>query len=126
HLCETTADHVEFANGVFTAPGVSSREIAWPEITGLAYVAKSLPLGVEPGLEASSFFEPSNFTFPFGTHICAVDIDRETGHVSIKKYVGVDDCGPQINPLLVEGQAQGRIAPSLGHASCAQPGDERL
>jgi len=114
HLFETTADHVEFANGVFTAPGVSSREIAWPEITGLAYVAKSLPLGVEPGLEASSFFEPSNFTFPFGTHICAVDIDRETGHVSITKYVAVDDCGPQINPLLVEGQVQGGIAHSLG------------
>jgi aerobic carbon-monoxide dehydrogenase large subunit len=114
HLFETTADHVEFANGVFTAPGVSSREIAWPEITGLAYVAKSLPLNVEPGLEASSFFEPSNFTFPFGTHICAVDIDRETGHVSITKYVAVDDCGPQINPLLVEGQVQGGIAHSLG------------
>ena len=114
HLFETTADHVEFAHGVFTAPGVSSREIAWPEITGLAYVAKSLPLGVEPGLEASSFFEPSNFTFPFGTHICAVDIDRETGHVSITKYVAVDDCGPQINPLLVEGQVQGGIAHSLG------------
>src|SRR5204863_309509 len=77
HLFETTADHVECANGKFTAPGVSNREIAWPEIAVAAYVAKSLPPGVEPGLEASSFFEPGNFTYPFGAHICAVDVDRE-------------------------------------------------
>src|SRR5438093_8446686 len=114
HLFETTADHVEFANGTFTSPGVTNREIPWAELAGAAYVAKSLPAGLEPGLEASSFFEPSNFTFPFGTHICAVDIDRETGHVSFTKYVAVDDCGPQINPLLVEGQVQGGIAHSLG------------
>ena len=114
HLFETTADHVEFAAGKFTAPGVSNREIAWPEIAGAAYVAKSLPLGVEPGLEASSFFEPGNFTYPFGAHICAVDVDRETGQVAINKYVAVDDCGPQVNPLLVEGQVQGGIAHSLG------------
>src|SRR5438552_13691134 len=114
HLFETTTDHVELANGRFTAPGVSNREIAWPDIAGAAYVANSPPRGVEPGLEASSFFEPGNFTFPFGTHICAVDIDRETGQVTIKRYATVDDCGPQINPLLVEGQVQGGIAHSLG------------
>ena len=84
---------------------------AIPTLTGLA---KNLPPGFEPGLEASSFFEPSNFTFPFGTHICAVDVDRDTGAVAIKKYVAVDDCGPQINPLLVEGQVQGGIAHSIG------------
>jgi carbon-monoxide dehydrogenase large subunit len=116
HLFETTADHVEFANGIFRAPGVTNREIAWPELAGAAYVAKSLPSGFEPGLEASSFFEPTNFTFPFGTHICAVDVDRDTGQVAIKKYVAVDDCGPQINPLLVEGQVQGGIAHSIGQA----------
>ena len=114
HLFETTADHVEFADGTFTAPGVTNRRIAWPELSAAAYVAKSLPANFEPGLEASSFFEPSNFTFPFGTHICAVDVDRETGQVAIRKYVAVDDCGPQINPLLVEGQVQGGIAHSLG------------
>jgi aerobic carbon-monoxide dehydrogenase large subunit len=116
HLLETTADHVEFEKGIFSAPGVSTREIAWPELTAGAYVAKNLPSGVEPGLEASSFFEPQNFTFPFGTHICAVDIDRDTGQVTITKYVAVDDCGPQINPLLVEGQVQGGIAQALGQA----------
>jgi len=114
HLLETTADHVEFANGTFSSPGVTNREIPWAELAGAAYVAKSLPAGLEPGLEASSFFEPSNFTFPFGTHICAVDVDRDTGHVAIKKYIAVDDCGPQINPLLVEGQVQGGIAHSIG------------
>jgi carbon-monoxide dehydrogenase large subunit len=114
HMLETTADHVELANGVFSSPGVTSREIPWAELSGAAYVAKSLPAGFEPGLEASSFFEPSNFTFPFGTHICAVDVDRDTGHVKITKYVAVDDCGPMINPLLVEGQVQGGIAHSIG------------
>ncbi|OLC41561.1 MAG: carbon monoxide dehydrogenase [Acidobacteria bacterium 13_1_40CM_65_14] len=114
HLLETTADHVEFANGTFSSPGVTNREIPWAELAGAAYIAKSLPAGFEPGLEASSFFEPSNFTFPFGTHICAVDVDRDTGHVAIKKYIAVDDCGPQINPLLVEGQVQGGIAHSIG------------
>lgn len=116
HLFETTADHVEFSDGAFRAPGVTNREIPWSELAGAAYVAKSLPANFEPGLEASSFFEPSNFTFPFGTHICAVEIDRDTGHIAFKKYVAVDDCGPQINPLLVEGQVQGGIAQSIGQA----------
>jgi carbon-monoxide dehydrogenase large subunit len=114
HLFETTADHVVFQNGTFRAPGVTNREIGWPELAGEAYVAKNLPAGLEPGLEASSFYEPQNFTFPFGTHIVAVDIDRDTGHVAITKYVAVDDCGPQINPLIVEGQVQGGIAHSIG------------
>jgi aerobic carbon-monoxide dehydrogenase large subunit len=71
---------------------------------------------LEPGLEASSFFEPSNCTFPFGTHIVAVEVDRDTGQVNILKYVAVDDCGKQVNPLLVEGQVQGGITQSLGTA----------
>jgi len=114
HLLETTSDHVDFENGTFSSPGVTSRQIGWAELAGEAYVAKNLPPGLEPGLEASSFFEPENFTFPFGTHIVAVDVDRETGQVTITKYVAVDDCGPQINPLIVEGQIQGGIAHSIG------------
>jgi aerobic carbon-monoxide dehydrogenase large subunit len=114
HLFETTTDYVEFSGGKFRAPGISNREIGWAELGGEAYIAKNLPAGFEPGLEASAFFEPSNFTFPFGTHICVVEVDRDTGDVAIKKYVAVDDCGPQINPLLVEGQVQGGIAHSLG------------
>jgi carbon-monoxide dehydrogenase large subunit len=114
HLLETTSDHVDFENGTFSSPGVTSRQIGWPELAAEAYVAKNLPAGLEPGLEASSFFEPQNFTFPFGTHIVAVDVDRDTGQVKITKYVAVDDCGPQINPLIVEGQVQGGIAHSIG------------
>src|SRR6185437_15816860 len=71
--------------------------------------SKTLPPGVEPGLEATTFFEPTNFTFPFGTHICVVEIDRDTGDVKLKKYVAVDDCGNVINPLLVDGQVHGGI-----------------
>jgi aerobic carbon-monoxide dehydrogenase large subunit len=116
HLFETLEEYVVFEHGRFTAPGVSTREIPWTELAAEAYIAKNLPAGVEPGLEASSFFEPENFTFPFGTHICAVEIDRDTGEVGIRKYVAVDDCGNQINPLLVEGQVQGGIAHSIGQA----------
>jgi carbon-monoxide dehydrogenase large subunit len=116
HLFETTEDYVEFDRGVFRAPGISTREIAWAELAGEAYVAKNLPAGFEPGLEASSFYEPENFTFPFGTHICAVDVDQDTGQVVIRKYVAVDDCGVQVNPLIVEGQLQGGIAHSIGQA----------
>ena len=114
HLFETTVDHVVFEKGTFTSPGVTNRVITWPELAGEFYVAKNLPADLEPGLEASSFFEPQNFTFPFGTHIAVVDVDRDTGQVTITKYVAVDDCGPQINPLIVEGQVQGGIAHSIG------------
>jgi len=116
HLLEAKPEQVEFSDGVFSLTGGVGKRLTWPELAGEAYVAKNLPVGFEPGLEASAFFEPQNFTFPFGTHICAVDIDRDTGKVSIVKYVAVDDCGNQINPLLVEGQVQGGIAHSIGQA----------
>jgi carbon-monoxide dehydrogenase large subunit len=113
HLLETTVDQVTFNQGRFSTRG-KDKSLGWIELAGEAYVAKNLPAGLEPGLEASSFFEPTNFTFPFGTHIVAVEVDRDTGGVSIKKYIAVDDCGPQINPLIVEGQVQGGIAHSIG------------
>jgi carbon-monoxide dehydrogenase large subunit len=115
HLLGAPADRVVFANGRFSAPGVE-QQLGWGELAGAAYVAKSLPAGLEPGLEASSFYEPSNFTYPFGTHIAAVEVDRDTGAVSIKQYIAVDDCGTPINPLLIEGQVQGGIAQSIGQA----------
>jgi carbon-monoxide dehydrogenase large subunit len=113
HLLEAPVEDVQFSAGRFTVKG-NDRVLAWKELASEAYVAKNLPKGFEPGLEASSFFEPENFTFPFGTHIVAVEVDRESGAVAIQKYVAVDDCGPQINPLLVEGQVQGGIAQALG------------
>lgn len=114
HLLQAPADTIEFANGKFSTKANRDKQLGWGDLTGEAYIAKNLPAGFEPGLEASAFYEPENFTFPFGTHIAAVEVDRDTGQISIKKYVAVDDCGPQINPLLVEGQVQGGIAHSIG------------
>jgi carbon-monoxide dehydrogenase large subunit len=81
-----------------------------------AHLATNLPKRMEPGLSATSVFEPANFTFPFGTHICVVEVDPKSGEVAVKKYIAVDDCGKVINPLLVDGQIQGGIAQGLGQA----------
>ncbi|OFW01271.1 MAG: carbon monoxide dehydrogenase [Acidobacteria bacterium RIFCSPLOWO2_02_FULL_68_18] len=116
HLLGARPEQVEFQEGRFSLKGGAGRDLGWTDLAAEAYVAKNLPAGFEPGLEASAFFEPENFTFPFGTHICAVDLDRETGKVTIVKYVAVDDCGNQMNPLLIEGQLQGGIAQSIGQA----------
>ncbi len=86
------------------------------EIALAAHVAKEIPPDTEPGLSATYFFEPKNFTFPFGTHICVVEIDKETGETKIVRYIAVDDCGKVINPLLVDGQVHGGIVQSIGQA----------
>ncbi len=114
HLLNVPAKRIMFRAGRFHVQGKPSQSLGWKEIAAAAYVAKKLPRDFEPGLEASSFFEPKNYTFPFGTHLAAVEVERETGEVRILKYVAVDDCGNQINPLLVEGQVHGGIAQSLG------------
>ena len=115
-LLKSTPKEIEFKDGKFFVNGDGKNALGWGQLASEAYIAKNLPPGFEPGLEASSFFEPPNCTFPFGTHIVAVDVDRETGQVNILKYIAVDDCGKQVNPLLVEGQVQGGIAQSLGAA----------
>ena len=94
----------------------SKKSMPFGEAVSMAYVAKTLPPNVDPGLEATTFFEPSNFTFPFGAHVCVVEVDRDTGDVRLLKYVAVDDCGNVINPLLVEGQVQGGIVQAFGQA----------
>jgi carbon-monoxide dehydrogenase large subunit len=86
------------------------------EIALAAHLAKELPPDTEPGLSATYFFEPKNFTFPFGTHIAVVEIDRETGDIKFLRYIAVDDCGRVINPMLVEGQIHGGIVQSIGQA----------
>ena len=86
------------------------------EIALAAHVAKEIPPDTEPGLSATYFFEPKNFTFPFGTHICVVEIDKDTGETKIIKYVAVDDCGKVVNPVLVDGQVHGGIVQSIGQA----------
>ena len=114
HLLKTKEKNVAFKGGKFFARGKPKNALTLAQLAAESYVAKNIPKNFEPGLEASSFFEPPNCTYPFGTHIVAVEIDRDTGEVQIVKYVAVDDCGPQVNPLLVEGQVQGGIAHSLG------------
>ncbi len=86
------------------------------EIALAAHIAKEIPPDTEPGLSATYFFEPKNFTFPFGTHVCVVEIDKDTGETKIIKYVAVDDCGKVINPLLVDGQVHGGIVQAIGQA----------
>jgi len=99
---------------IFSKAGKKS--INFGEAVAAAYVAKTLPPGVEPGLEATTFFEPSNFTYPFGAHVCAVEVDGETGDVRLEKYVAVDDCGNVLNPMLVDGQVVGGIVQAVGQA----------
>jgi aerobic carbon-monoxide dehydrogenase large subunit len=91
-------------------------KITIQEIALAAHVAKEIPPDTEPGLSATYFFEPKNFTFPFGTHVCVVEIDKDTGETKIVRYIAVDDCGKVINPLLVDGQVHGGIVQSIGQA----------
>jgi carbon-monoxide dehydrogenase large subunit len=92
------------------------KSLTLQDVALAAHLAKELPPDMEPGLSATYFFEPKNFTFPFGTHIAVVEIDRETGDIKFQRYVAVDDCGRVINPMLVDGQVQGGIVQSIGQA----------
>ncbi len=144
HLLKADASSVVFAGGCYSCvPAPATTEASEPavpvgeapagalpeqpdtegkssltiqEIALAAHIAKDLPPDTEPGLSATYFFEPKNFTFPFGTHICVVEIDRETGDIKFLRYVAVDDCGKVINPMLVDGQVQGGIVQSIGQA----------
>ena len=116
NVLECSAEDLEFEDGKFSVKGVPDKGITIQEVALQAHVATKLPAGMEPGLQATSVFEPSNFTFPFGTHICVVEVDTHSGEIEIKKYVAVDDCGKVINPMIVDGQVQGGIAQGLGQA----------
>jgi carbon-monoxide dehydrogenase large subunit len=116
HLLSVSKKEVQFENGKFVLKGDPSKSISLQELALASYTAKNLPSNFEPGLSAIYFFEPKNFTFPFGAHICIVEVDKDTGEIKILKYVAVDDCGKVINPLLVDGQIQGGIAQGLGQA----------
>ncbi len=103
--------------GALPEPQANGRSsVTLQDIALAAHLAKELPPDMEPGLSATYFFEPKNFTFPFGTHICVVEIDKETGETEFLKYVAVDDCGKVINPMLVDGQVHGGIVQAIGQA----------
>lgn len=107
--------NVTMAQGQCTCTA-SGKSVTVAEIAGAAYRAVKLPPGVDPGLVATRFWEPPNFAYPFGAHIAVTDIDKETGEVSIRRYVAVDDCGNIINPLLVAGQVHGGVAQGIGQS----------
>src|SRR5580704_13441935 len=109
------SDDVTFAGGRVTDNKTGNSK-SIQEIAGATYRAMKLPPNTEPGLMATHFWEPPNFTFPFGAHIVVTDIDRETGAVSIRRYIAIDDCGNILNPLIVDGQVHGGVAQGLGQA----------
>jgi carbon-monoxide dehydrogenase large subunit len=115
HLLKTDASFT-LESGRVVSKADASKALSFFDLAQSAYHAKSIPSGFEPGLEATAFFEPSNYTFPFGAHIAVVEVDPETGEVQFRRYVGVDDCGRIINPLTVHGQVHGGIAQGLGQA----------
>jgi len=116
HLMEASEDDIVFEGGKLYPKGVPDKAKTFQEIALAAHFAADLPSGVEPVLDATTFYNPENFTWPFGTHCAVVEVDRETGNVRLLRYIGVDDCGNVINPLLVEGQVHGGIVQGLGQA----------
>ena len=113
---EADANDIDFEDGRVFVRGAPEKSAGFADIAMMAYSAIALPEDTDPGLEETHFFEPSNFTFPFGTHIVLVEVDPETGDVEILRYVAVDDVGNMINPLLVHGQIHGGIAQGTGQA----------
>jgi carbon-monoxide dehydrogenase large subunit len=116
HQLEAAEDDVEFKGGAFSVKGSPDRNMPLAAVAFEAFTAHNLPDGMEPNLEASSHFDPTNFTFPFGTHLAVVEVDTETGGVRLARYIAVDDCGRQINPLIVEGQIHGGIVQGAAQA----------
>jgi carbon-monoxide dehydrogenase large subunit len=116
HLLEAAVEDMDYGDGKFFVKGSPDRHKTIQDIALMAHVAWNLPQGMEAGLEASSFYDPPNFTYPFGAHVAVVEVERETGHVQLKRYVAVDDCGPQINPVIVEGQVHGGVVQGIGQA----------
>jgi carbon-monoxide dehydrogenase large subunit len=116
HLLEAAVEDMDYADGKFFVKGSPDRYKTIQDIALMANVAWNLPQGMEAGLEASSFYDPPNFTYPFGAHVAVVEVDRDTGQVRLQRYVAVDDCGPQINPVIVEGQVHGGVVQGIGQA----------
>jgi aerobic carbon-monoxide dehydrogenase large subunit len=116
HLLEADESDLEYEEGAFRVKGAPDRTKAFGELALAAFLAHNYPAGLEPGLEATSFFDPSNFTWPFGTHICVTEVDPDTGRVDIVRYLCVDDCGRVINPMIAEGQVHGGVAQGIAQA----------
>jgi carbon-monoxide dehydrogenase large subunit len=114
HLLEASEQDLEWEPGKFFVKGAPSKSKTIQEIAFAAYT--NLPPGMEAGLEAVHYYDPPNLTFPFGTYICVVDIDKGTGEIKVRRFIAVDDCGNIINPMIVEGQIHGGLTEGLGIA----------
>ncbi|MCH7859156.1 MAG: molybdopterin-dependent oxidoreductase, partial [Candidatus Marinimicrobia bacterium] len=114
HLLEVSEDDLEWEPGKFSVKGVPDKVSTIQDIAFAAYT--NHPQGMEAGLEAVSYYDPPNLTFPFGSYICVVDIDRGTGEVKIRRFMAVDDCGNIINPMIVEGQIHGGLTMGMAPA----------
>ena len=116
HLLEASADDLIILADKIHVKGSPEASITLAKIAEAANSAKDLPAGLEPGLEETSFFDPPNYVYPFGTAIAVVEVDTLTGEVALQRFVSVDDCGPVISPVLAEGQIHGAVAQGLGQA----------
>ncbi|MBI4505987.1 MAG: xanthine dehydrogenase family protein [Chloroflexi bacterium] len=116
HLLEASEDDVVFEAPQYKVKGVPDKAVTFQDVALEAYWPRRIPMELEPGLEANAFFNPSNFTFPAGTHVAVVEVDAETGDVAMRSYVAVDDVGRVINPMIVDGQVHGGIAQGAAQA----------
>ena len=115
HKLEAAETDLEYASGTYSVAG-TDKSMTMAEVAFTAYVPHDYPEGVEPGLDENGFYDPANFTFPAGTHVCEVEIDPDTGKVEIVNWSAVDDFGRIINPMIVEGQVHGGVAHGVGQA----------
>ncbi|MFC6706931.1 xanthine dehydrogenase family protein molybdopterin-binding subunit [Flexivirga alba] len=115
HLLEASVDDIEFAAGQFKVKGTDAG-LSIQEVAGAVFTAHNLPDGMEPSIDAEATYDPINFNYPHGTHLCAVEVDTETGQVKLRKYTCVDDIGNIINPLIVEGQVHGGLVQGIAQA----------
>jgi carbon-monoxide dehydrogenase large subunit len=116
HMLEAAEGDVEFNAGTFSVAGSPDAKVTIQDVALQVFAAHDYPEGVEPGLDSDATFDPENFSFPHGTHLCATEVDTESGEVSIRSYVCVDDVGAVVNPLIVEGQVHGGLAQGIAQA----------
>ncbi|HIZ36809.1 MAG TPA: molybdopterin-dependent oxidoreductase, partial [Candidatus Ruania gallistercoris] len=115
HMLEAATDDIEFSAGTFSVRG-TDQNVAFGDVALAVFAAHDLPDGFEPNLDSDATYDPENFSFPHGTHLAAMEVDTETGQVSVRKYVCVDDIGNVINPLIVDGQVHGGLAQGIAQA----------
>ena len=115
HRLEANADDIEFSSGKFTVKG-TDKSVGFGDVALNAYIPHVYPKDLEPGLDFSSFYDPANFTYPFGCHIAVVEVEKQTGKVDLKRFIAVDDVGNVINPMIVEGQIHGGVVQGIGQA----------